>query len=99
MNEAQKYLQEIISKRKKGEKTMIFDKIKRTIHKDKRRKVITLREKPGVVDANVTCYFNKTITEINSTSVGDIYTSRLAELETMEGKLIYVGPGIIKFID
>lgn len=92
MNEAQKYLQEIISKRKKGEKTMIFDKIKRTIHKDKRRKVIVTLINGTSVDEEpqqLICYFRKTL----------VIDTIKAELETMEGELMYVNPGEIKFID
>ena len=77
MNEAQKYLQEIISKR---------------------RKVITFPNDDGI-DANVVCYFRKTITSTCNTPAGDICTSILAELETMEGRLIYINARNIKFID
>lgn len=98
MNEAQKYLQEIISKRRKGEKTMIFDKIKRTIHKDKRRKVITLPN-TNKIDANIVCYFRKTIINTCNTPAGDICTLKLAELETIEGRLIYIDANKIKFIN
>ena len=77
---------------------MIFNKIKKVINKDKRRKVITLQN-TNKIDANIVCYFRKTITITRNTPAGDIYTSTLAELETIEGRLIYIDANKIKFIN
>ena len=71
-----------------------------TFNKKNFRKVITQiyneemgRSKP------VTCYFRKTLTSISCRNGFDITTTILAELETMDGKLIYVAANRIKFIN
>lgn len=64
------------------------------------RKVTTeiYNEKKDKVE-QVTCYFRKTLTKVTCPNGLDIYTTILAELETMDGKLIYVDAGCIKFLD
>lgn len=66
---------------------------------ENRRKVITkIYSSKDKEVKEITCYFNKTFLK-NYLSYGCGHSEILAELETMEGRLLYVPAIDIKFID